>query len=401
MRVRQFIDHSPEWNVDFQFNQVGWKAGGRPPDQKPATNSNKNSEEGSEKETAIADRESAFKEQDISDTKTDDATVRAASAWRQYADVIGLTLYRISSLMGLFTFFILFLSFGNLYQRHDDFFTVTAEVNEDTRDVARDDLKEMLDKLETWTGDHANTKPQVELHLGRPPDTHPELCRQGLLGRSIQHPNHSAHAPVQQRGQVMAHRPFSYSHVKQKGMTLASSPEHSQHVIASEILVPPDMTGEADEHSDVTSDSTETLRLTARQYSDMAVETRMLHSRYRGIILFHSKQVLPHDFAMENQREWSLIQLREKVPMPLRPPILVTMAQIPVKPPVVFMKKDTANKSAYSDSNKHYNTVGSNSIKPVHSSSLKPLHSNNLSAQRRGIKSVQRGSVKVVKKGGI
>ena len=40
-------------------------------------------------------------------------------------------------------------------------------MNEDTRDVARDAPKEMMDKLETLTGDLANTKPQVKLHLGR------------------------------------------------------------------------------------------------------------------------------------------------------------------------------------------------------------------------------------------
>ena len=67
----------------------------------------------------------------------------------------------------------------------------------------------------------------------------------------------------------------------------------------------------------------------------MAVETMMLHSRHRRIVLSHSNQVLPHDFSMENKRDWSLIQLREKVPMPLMPPILVTMAPIPVKTPVV------------------------------------------------------------------
>ena len=82
----------------------------------------------------------------------------------------------------------------------------------------------------------------------------------------------------------MAHRPFSYVHVKQ----VKSSPEHSQQVIArestsslsvasatmdtfnttaSEIFVPPDMTGEADKHSDLISGSTETLRLTVRQHS--------------------------------------------------------------------------------------------------------------------------------------
>ena len=88
----------------------------------------------------------------------------------------------------------------------------------------------------------------------------------------------------------------------------------------------------------------------------MALETIMSHSRYKRIVPSHSNQVSPHDFSMENQRERSLIQLREKVPMPFMPPIVVTMDPIPIKPPVVFRKKDTAYKSVDRESIKHNNT---------------------------------------------
>ena len=95
------------------------------------TTSDPPKEAGGEKEAAIADKESASAEQETSDTKQDPALVGEASAGMQYADVLGLTLYQISSLMALLTFFILFVSFGNLCQRHDYFLTVIAKVNAD------------------------------------------------------------------------------------------------------------------------------------------------------------------------------------------------------------------------------------------------------------------------------